>query len=232
MPINKKGGKGCKKGKSVAKDDETILMVECNTADGQMFGRVLKAVGDRRFIIFCNDFKERVCKLAGSIRKNDRVESGGIVLISVRDLSFTTTGSLADKNEVGDIISTVDSRLYGKLKKMNGINPLLFANMEGQNSAEVASRIRRMGDTEKGEEEDDDLFDRGGGERENGETRSGERERERDNGRESDENNDTGLKVYTKEDIAEIEKKKVKEQLERDTKRKNKYEGDISLDDL
>ena len=240
MPINKKGGKGCKKGKSVAKDDETILMVECNTADGQMFGRVLKAVGDRRFIIFCNDFKERVCKLAGSIRKNDRVESGGIVLISVRDLSFTTTGSLADKNEVGDIISTVDSRLYGKLKKMNGINPLLFANMEGQNSAEVASRIRRMGDTEKGEEEDDDLFDRGGGERErerdNGSGRERDngsgRERERESGGESDENNDTGLKVYTKEDIAEIEKKKVKEQLERDTKRKNKYEGDISLDDL
>jgi len=227
MPINKKGGKGCKKGKSVAKDDETILMVECNTADGQMFGRVLKAVGDRRFIIFCNDFKERVCKLAGSIRKNDRVESGGIVLISVRDLSFTTTGSLADKNEVGDIISTVDSRLYGKLKKMNGINPLLFANMEGQNSAEVASRIRRMGDTEKGDEEDDDLFDRGG---DNGSGDNGERDN--GSGGESEENNDTGLKVYTKEDIAEIEKKKVKEQLERDMKRKNKYEGDISLDDL
>ena len=45
MPINKKGGKNCKKGKnSNAKEDEMIFMVECNKNDGQMFGRVTKVL--------------------------------------------------------------------------------------------------------------------------------------------------------------------------------------------
>ena len=205
MPINKNGGKGCKKGKSVSKDDDTILMVECNKADGQMFGRVLKAVGDRRFVIFCNDSKQRTCKLAGSIRKNDRVETGGIVLISVRDLSFTTTGSLASGADVGDIISTVDSRLYSKLKKLDGINQLLFTAIEGQDG--VTARVK----------EEDDLFDL-----EDGDGTEGEEDEE-------DEDEQTPL---TKEAIAEIEKKKIKEQLEREKKRKTKYEEDVRLEDL
>jgi translation initiation factor IF-1 len=197
MPVNKQGGKGCKKGKNGTKEDDNILMVECNVNDGQMFGRVIKILGDR-FRIFCNDSKERICKLAGSIRKNDRVEIGGIVLISVRDVSLSAT-------EVGDIISTVDTRLYGKLKKLEGINQLLFVNMEGQDSAEVARRV-------KAAEKEDDLFDRG---------EESEEETEEDE-----------EKALTKEDIAEIEKKKVKEQLEREKKRKTKYEEDVRLEDL
>jgi initiation factor 1A len=209
MPINKKGGKGCKKGKNGTAEDDSVLMVECNKSDGQMFGRVLKAVGDRRFTIFCNDFKERLCKLAGSIRKHDRVEKGGIVLISVRDLAFTTTGSLSSNAEVGDIISTVDTSLYGKLKKLEGINQLLFTNMEDQNSAEVANRIKKMES-----QEGDDIFDRDG---------------ESDSESGSEEGEEAPL---TKEDIAEIEKKKVKEQLEREKKRKAKYDEDVRLEDL
>jgi len=203
MPINKNGGKGCKKGKSVSRDDDTILMVECNKADGQMFGRVLKAVGDRRFVIFCNDSKQRTCKLAGSVRKNDWVETGGIVLISVRDLSFTTTGSLASNAEVGDIISTVDSRLYSKLKKLDGINQLLFTAIENDG---VTARAK----------EEDDLFDLEDGEGEEGD---------------DDEAEDEDIPL-TKEAIAEIEKKKIKEQLEREKKRKTKYEEDVRLEDL
>ena len=208
MPINKNGGKGCKKGKSVSKDDDTILMVECNKADGQMFGRVLKAVGDRRFVIFCNDSKQRTCKLAGSIRKNDRVETGGIVLISVRDLAFTTTGSLASGADVGDIISTVDSRLYSKLKKLDGINQLLFTAIENDG---VTARVK----------EEDDLFDI-----EDGDGTEGEE------GEDDDDDEQTEQTPLTKEAIAEIEKKKIKEQLEREKKRKTKYEEDVRLEDL
>ena len=201
MPVNKQGGKGCKKGKNGTSEEDNILMVACNANDGQMFGRVVKVLGDRRFRIFCNDSRERICKLAGSIRKNDRVEIGGIILLSVRDVSLSAT-------EVGDIISTVDTRLYGKLKKLEGINPLLFANVEGQDAAEVARRVKAMG-------EDDDLFDRGEGDEE-----------------EEEEDKEGVEKVLTKEDIAEIEKKKVKEQLEREKKRKSKYEEDVSFEEL
>ena len=208
MPINKQGGKGCKKGKNGTKEDDDILMVECNSSDGQMFGRVLKVLGDRRFLIFCNDSTQRICKLAGSIRKNDRVEIGGIILISRRDICLNTS-------DVGDIISTVDTRLYGKLKKLAGINPLLFSDVEKQDANEVASRVKKMK-----EGDDEDLFDRGG---------EGASEAEAE---EEEEEAEPLVKAYSKEEIAEIEVKKVKEQLDREKKRKAKYDEDVRFEEL
>lgn len=156
MPVNKQGGKGCKKGKN-AKDDDDVLLVECKDDEGQMFGRVVKVEGDRRFRIFCNDSKERICKLAGTIRRGDRVEKGGLVLISIRDLSFTTTKVLEEESKVGDIISNIDPRLYGKLKKIEGINPLLFINLETEDKAAIKARVDRL---EAGQVEDEDMFER------------------------------------------------------------------------
>ena len=157
MPVNKQGGKGCKKGKN-AKEDDDILMVECKDNEGQMFGRVVKVEGDRRFRIFCNDSKERICRLAGTIRRGDRVEKGGLVLISIRDLSFTTTKVVEEDSKVGDIISNVDPRLYGKVKKLEGINPLLFVNLENEDKSVIKARVNRL---EEGAVDDEDLFERG-----------------------------------------------------------------------
>ena len=216
MPVNKQGGKGCKKGKNGTKDDDTVLMVECNTNDGQMFGRVVKVLGDKRFRIFCNDSRERICKLAGSIRKNDRVEIGGVVLISLRGLCLNAP-------DVGDIISTVDTRLYVKLKKLNGINTLLFSDVEKQDAAEVANRVKNMK-----EGEDDDFFDRG---EVKGEESGSESETEEE-GEGDKECAKESLKVYSKEEIAEIEKNKMKEKLEREKKRKTKYDDEVRFEDL
>jgi len=156
MPVNKQGGKGCKKGKN-AKEDDDILMVECKDNEGQMFGRVVKVEGDRRFRIFCNDSKERICRLAGTIRRGDRVEKGGLVLISIRDLSFTTTKVVEEDSKVGDIIANVDPRLYGKVKKLEGINPLLFVNLENEDKSLIKARVAKL---EEGELDDEDLFER------------------------------------------------------------------------
>jgi translation initiation factor IF-1 len=157
MPVNKQGGKGCKKGKN-GKDDEDVLLVECIEGEAQMFGRVLKVEGDRRFRIFCNDSKERICKLAGTIRKGDRVEKGGLVLISIRDLSFSTTKVLDEDSKVGDIIANVDPRLYGKVKKIEGINSLLFVNLENEDKSAIKARVERL---EAGDLDDEDMFERG-----------------------------------------------------------------------
>jgi len=147
MPINTQGGKGAKKGKN--SNDDDVLMIECKENDGQMFGRVVKVEGDRRFRIFCNDSKERICKLAGRIRRGDRVEKGGLVLISIRALSPVT--------EVGDIIANVDPRLYGKMKKLDGINPLLFVNLENEDKSTIQGRVERL---EEEGEADEDIFER------------------------------------------------------------------------
>lgn len=158
MPVNKQGGKGCKKGKNAKDDDSDILMVECKENEGQMFGRVVKVEGDRRFRIFCNDSKERICRLAGTIRRGDRVEKGGLVLISIRDLSFTTTKVVEEDSKVGDIIANVDPRLYGKVKKIEGINPLLFVNLENEDKSAIKARVNRL---QEGAVDDEDLFERG-----------------------------------------------------------------------
>ena len=206
MPVNTQGGKGCKKGKNGKDDGQNVLMIECKENEGQMFGRVIKVEGDRRFRIFCNDSKERICKLAGRIRRGDRVERGGVVLISIRELSAAHTGS--SDSEVGDIIANVDPSLYGKMKKMDGINPLLFTNLENEDKASIRKRVQRL---EEGQGEDD-LFDLGEGE-------------------ESDDLETADAKAERKK---ELDEKKKKEELERSAKRNVKYmdNGDLDVDDI
>jgi len=130
-------------------------MVEWDSAQGQMLGRTLKKLGDRRFRIFCNDNRERICKLAGSMRKSDWVDEGSIVLVGVRGLTTSTTER---GQEVGDILSLIDITLYGKLKKQEGVNPLLFTHVENQNEAELKKKISVQ--EAGGDIEDDDMFER------------------------------------------------------------------------
>lgn len=137
MPSNVKGGKGYKKGKHA---DSEPQMIECDSSQNQMYGRVMKSLGNRRFRIFCNDNKERICRICGSMRKSQWVEEKLLVLISIRDL-YNTTESL-QTTETGDIIGLIDTGLYGKMKKLPGINPLLF----------VDDRVK---------DKVDDIFDRG-----------------------------------------------------------------------
>ena len=205
MPVNTQGGKGCKKGKNGKDDGQNVLMIECKENEGQMFGRVIKVEGDRRFRIFCNDSKERICKLAGRIRRGDRVERGGLVLISIRDLSLACADS-----EVGDIIANIDPSLYGKMKKLDGINPLLFTNIE--NDGSIRKRVQLL---EEGQGEDD-LFDLGGNESEDSEE------------------SDLETADAKAERMKELDEKKKKEELERAAKRNVKYmdNGDLDVDDI
>ena len=201
--MNKQGGKGCKKGKNGKEDD--VLMVECKEGDGQMFGRVVKVEGDRRFRIFCNDSKERICRLAGTIRRGDRVEKGGLVLVSIRDLSFTTTKVVEEDSKVGDIISNVDPRLYGKIKKLEGINPLLFVNLENEDKSAIKARVNRL---EEGRADDEDLFERG--------------------------ESESDLELSKEDRAREMEAAKKASELERASKRNVKYmdNGDLDVDDI
>jgi initiation factor 1A len=154
MPGNVKGGKGYKKGKNSS--DQEVKFVSCQ--EGQIYGRALKALGNRRFRVFCNDSVERICKLRGSMRKSDWVEEGTLVILSIRDFTNATTGS--NEVEVGDILVIVDPRTYGKIKKEEGINPLLFTNIEEQDGNELKRKIRTIQEG-KDLEIEDDLFDRG-----------------------------------------------------------------------
>ena len=154
MP-NAKGGKGYKKGKH---DGDEAQLLECNESENQMYGRAMKSLGNRRFRIFCNDNKERICKVCGSMRKSQWVEQGSLVLISIRDLSMTTVEK-EKEIDIGDIIGLIDPRVIGKMKKLPGINPLLFTNVETKDANALKKSVKAQ---EEGVSEDeDDIFSRG-----------------------------------------------------------------------
>jgi initiation factor 1A len=155
MPANTKGGKGYRKGKNTTA--ENVKMLEWESDKGQMIGRTLKKLGDRRFNIFCNDNKNRICKLAGSIRKNQWVDEGALVLIGIRELGTSTTEK---STEIGDILALVDPRIYGALKKQEGMNKLLFTNLEADDAATIQRKVNAV---KSGEDDIDDIFDRGSG---------------------------------------------------------------------
>jgi len=157
-----KGGKGYRKGKHASADDAKML--EWDTEKGQMLGRTVKKLGDRRFRVFCNDNKERICKLAGTMRKSQWVDEGVLVLIGIREIGT----SLTEKStEIGDILTLVDPRIYGKLKKQEGLNALLFTNLETEDSAAIRRKVRAQ---EEGEDMDDDFFQRQGEDEDEDET--------------------------------------------------------------
>lgn len=145
MPPNAKGGKGYKKGKHSADSAPIFLERESD----QMYGRVLRSLGNRRFRIFCNDERERICRLCGSLRKSDWVEEGRIVILSVRQLGTSTTAG--NDQEVGDVLAVVDPRTYNKVRKESGVNPLLFIGAQ-----EFTGDVKKM----KAATGEDDIFDR------------------------------------------------------------------------
>ena len=167
MP-NAKGGKGYKKGKH---DDSEKQLLECDEGQNQMYGRTMKSLGNRRFRIFCNDNKERVCKVCGSMRKSQWVEPGSLVLISIRDLSMSTVHGGTGDVDIGDIIGLIDPSLIGKMKKIAGVNPLLFTNIETRDKALLSKSIKAQ---EEGLEEDD-FFTRDSDEEEDDEAEKAER---------------------------------------------------------
>jgi initiation factor 1A len=161
MPANTKGGKGYRKGKNTTA--ENVKMLEWDADKGQMIGRTLKKLGDRRFNVFCNDNKNRICKLAGSIRKNQWVDEGALVLIGIRELGTSTTERGA---EIGDILALVDTGIYGALKKQEGMNKLLFTNLEADDAATIQRKVNAI---KSGIDDEDDIFDRNSEEEEEGE---------------------------------------------------------------
>jgi initiation factor 1A len=210
MPPNAKGGKGYRKGKH--NGTEEAKMLDWDEKDGQMLGRAMKKLGDRRFRVFCNDNVTRICKLAGSMRKSDWVDEGAIVLIGTRELGNAATGK---QQEIGDILSVVDQRIYGKLKKKDGVNPLLFSNVENEEQKDLAKKIQLQ---EAGEDVDDDLFERGGEEEEI-----------------EDIDKDTSLTQEQKEAKKRAREEKQKERDQKIAARRNAKQednDDINIDDI
>ena len=139
--VNKKGGKAYKKGKNQTNVPD---FTECDM--DQMYGRVLKILGNCRLIIYCNDDERRICHIRGAIRKRVWIDTGDIVVVSMRE--FDSSVSAAEGLEKGDVLSKVDPHHYAKLKKDPVFNKKLMCELEkvefDSNSSAHGLKIRAM----------------------------------------------------------------------------------------
>jgi translation initiation factor 1A len=145
MP-NMKGGKNYKKGKGGGDDGPAFV----DKQDDQLYGRVIKNLGNCNMIVYCDDNRRRFCHIRGAIRKRVWMNPGDIVLISVREFEKVEDGEM----ERGDIIAKYDSRHYGRLKKQADFNPRLMCELEKINfeGDQVGGIISNMMDAlERGE---------------------------------------------------------------------------------
>jgi translation initiation factor 1A len=121
MP-NIKGGKNYKKGKGSTDDGPAFI----DKQDDQLYGRVIKNLGNCNMIVYCDDNRRRFCHIRGAIRRRVWMNPGDIVLISVREFEKVEDGEM----ERGDIIAKYDARHYGRLKKQADFNPRLMCELE------------------------------------------------------------------------------------------------------
>jgi len=158
MPRNLTGGNKAKSGKNDGGNSAELH--EIDTSQGQMAGRILRGLGDRNMLIYCNDGKERIAHIRGGLRKKvARLEVGDIVLISLRGEGMgASMGSCLDR---GDILAKYEREVYGQLKKVEGINPKLFvSNLEMMDAKQRASKVLQPTDDcgfdMDGDEEEED----------------------------------------------------------------------------
>jgi translation initiation factor 1A len=134
MP-NLKGGKKYKSSKGAETEHE---FHEIDVSEGQSVARVLKKLGDRNFLLWCNDGKERIAHVRGKLKKRVWIDIGDVVLYSERGDNLNLTLE-SKSSERGDILAKYDRSVYNQLKKYPGVNPKLFTNIESLDSAARAA---------------------------------------------------------------------------------------------
>jgi translation initiation factor 1A len=151
MP-NRTGGKNYKKSKQTG----SVVKPFIDRDTDQMYGRILRNLGGRNMLVYCNDNKIRLCHICGAMKKFTWLAIGDLVLISLRDFEKKPEPGSADRYEKGDILAKYDSEHLSKLKKMPDINPKLFMQLETVDGKILAE----IGDKDQGKAllpgEDDD----------------------------------------------------------------------------
>lgn len=115
MP-NLKGGKAYKKTKHASNEDPQFIEL----AKDQMYGKIIRNLGGLNMMVFCNDNKERICHIRGSMRRKVWMNPGDIIILSLREMSET------DSKERGDIVAKVDPKFYTRLRNSGLVNEHLF----------------------------------------------------------------------------------------------------------
>ena len=114
----------------------------------QMYGMIVRLVGGDRMTVLCNDNKEWMCKICGSMRKREWVNAGDFVKISTREWD----GSTADGMPKGDIIMKLNKE-QEKILRKDPRYPVLATLRGGKGGATLQQGI--IFDGEASDEESD-----------------------------------------------------------------------------
>lgn len=162
MP-NIRGGKSYKKSKGKTKFGEDDEVAYLEIAEDQMVGRVLKLLGNLNVTVYCQDNKQRLCKICRSIKKAVRFEVGDVVLISLRDCEVPSADlAKGIRGSRGDILDKFHPKQFKELKE-DGINSAIFLTLVSVN--EMAVKVENgdlAGALALAENAQEDIFDRSG----------------------------------------------------------------------
>jgi translation initiation factor 1A len=146
MP-NLKGGSGYKKKKKGGGDEDMIIIADME--EDQIFGRIIKVLGNCNMLVYCDDGRERICHIRGKMRSRMYVHVGDIVIISTRDFEKVEAGKL----QRGDICHKYDTKHHSALrKKFPNINPDIFVYVDpnlgkkGDNGFEFEGEAEDIGE--------------------------------------------------------------------------------------
>ena len=212
MP-NIRGGKSYKKSKGKTKfgEDEDVAFLEI--AKDQMVGRVLKLLGNLNVNVYCQDNKQRLCKICRSIKKSVRFEVGDIVLISLRDCEVSTAELLKGvRGDKGDILDRFHPKQFKSLKD-GGVNPAMFLTLSSVN--EMAIKVTNgdlAGALALAETAEEDIFDRTGT-------------------KDDDESEESEVDMDTPQNVV-LQAGKVIDKRDKVSKRVEKKNDDINIDDI
>lgn len=162
MP-NIRGGKSYKKSKGKTKFDDDDKVEYLDVGKDQMVGRILRLLGNLNATVYCQDNKQRLCKICRSIKKSVRFDVGDIVLVSLRDCEVSQAElDKGVRGSRGDILDRFHPKQFKELKE-NGVNSAMFLTLDSVN--EISSRYEKGDD--KGalaiaENAQEDIFDRTG----------------------------------------------------------------------
>jgi initiation factor 1A len=155
-----RGGKGYKKGKKDEGGNRRIPKFTAPDAD-QDFGRVIRMLGDRKVLCFCNDGSERVCRIRGALCKGPnkkKIEVGDLVLLSYREYEnaergpnglagLTMEGAAATANaaitasgrkDIADLLDKYEREHWGDIRYLPNIHKdLMPTSRTGLDGADI-----------------------------------------------------------------------------------------------
>jgi translation initiation factor 1A len=153
MP-NQKGGKNYKKSKHVSAGFKPIMI---DRQPDQMYGRIIRNLGQCRLLVYCNDNRTRMCHIRGAMRKKVWLGLGDMVLISKREFEKKPAVG-TEELENGDIVAKYDADLLSTLRKLPDINKRLFMRLETMDG-KVLEEIGRKNENELPDPDDEENDD-------------------------------------------------------------------------